>query len=132
MRLELRNRLIFGFTMGGMAIAGVVSDLMRQSHQAVLALGLVGAALGCREFAHLARCVAAEVQLAPMVTVTMALVLEAHLHGAGGDDGWFAHVGRSCSPLPLVPLLLALGLGWTVFTQIFRHATEHFFANVGS
>jgi CDP-diglyceride synthetase len=131
MRVELRNRLIFGFAIGGLTLAGLAHDLARGSHLAVLALGLVGAIAGCREFAALARAHAAHVRLAPMVVVCVALVLEAHVHGA--TTAFIGHeLPSGTAGLPLISLILGLGLLWTVLAQMFRYATETFFANVGS
>ena len=136
MRPELRNRLVLGSGMGLVALLGILVDLMRESHQALLALGLVGMAAGCREFARLARqSVAAEVQLAPMMTIGLLMVLEAHLHRTftiSPDHPWlFAFLFRAPEE-PVITLLLAVGLLWVVLVQMLRHATERFFANVGA
>jgi phosphatidate cytidylyltransferase len=136
MRPELRNRLLFGFGMGGLVVAGIIVDLARESHQAVLVLGVVGMIAGCREFARLARhTVAAEVQLAPMMAVCVLMVLEAHLHrdlDPRGMAEWLLRLRLVAPSLPLIPLLLGLGLAWVVLAQMFRNATERFFANVGA
>jgi phosphatidate cytidylyltransferase len=140
MRPELRNRLLLGSGMGLVAVLGVVIDLMRESHQALLVLGLAGVLAGSREFARLARqTLAAEVQLAPMLVVGVLMVLEAHLHRSFAVDGatspWMLRamlVLVECTSQPLIPLLLALGLVWVVLVQMLRHATERFFANVGA
>ncbi len=137
MRPELRNRLLLGSGMGLVAVLGVVFDLMRDSHQALLVLGLAGVVAGSREFARLARqTLAAEVQLAPMLVVGVLMVLEAHLHRAftidAGTSGWLLRVLLDGPSQPLIPLLLALGLVWVVLAQMLRHATERFFANVGA
>jgi phosphatidate cytidylyltransferase len=137
MRPELRNRLLLGSGMGLVAVLGVVIDLMRDSHQAMLVLGLAGVLAGSREFARLARqTLAAEVQLAPMLVVGVLMVLEAHLHRSfsidAGTSRWLLRVLLDGPSQPLVPLLLALGLVWVVLVQMLRHATERFFANVGA
>jgi phosphatidate cytidylyltransferase len=124
MRAELRHRLIFGITIAGLAIGAVAHDMARTSHLGLLVVGLVFAIAGCIEFTRLARSHATHAQLAPLVVVVVALVLEAHLHRGplSLPDG----------SVPLVALILGLGLLWTVMAQMFRYATENFFANVGS
>jgi len=127
MRLELRNRLIFGFTIAGLAIGAVAHDLALGSHWGLLAVGLIGGVAGCGEFTKLARAHATHARMAPLVVVVVALVLAAHLHVLSANEAfaWSAD-------LPLVPLILGFGLLWTVLAQMFRYATENFFANVGS
>jgi phosphatidate cytidylyltransferase len=136
MRPELRNRLLLGSGMGLVVLLGIVIDLMRESHQAMLVLGLVGMAAGCREFARLARqSIAADVQFAPMLVTGTLLVLEAHLHrplGADPLEPWLTHLLQEAPAEPLVTLLLSIGLVWVVLAQMLRHATERFFANVGA
>ncbi|HET6196820.1 MAG TPA: phosphatidate cytidylyltransferase [Acetobacteraceae bacterium] len=135
MRPELRNRLVLGFGIGGLAVAGVIVDLVRESHQAILILGVIGMIAGCREFARLARhTLAAEVQLLPMVVVCVLLVLEAHLHSFDprGMPDVLKKLYLLAPELPLVALVLGFGLIWTVLAQMFRHATERFLANVGA
>jgi phosphatidate cytidylyltransferase len=137
MRPELRNRLLLGSGMGLVAVLGVVLDLVRDSHQAMLVLGLAGVVAGSREFARLARqTLAAEVQLAPMMVVGVLLVLEAHLHRSFAIDvhtnPLLLRVLLDWPSQPLIPLLLALGLVWVVLAQMLRRATERFFANVGA
>ena len=131
MRVELRNRLIFGFSISALVLGGFAYDIAYNSHLAALGLGLIGALVGCREYAALARAHAAHVQLAPMLVVCLALVLEAHVHSPTG-----ALIGNILTPstanLPLISVILGLGLLWTVLAQMFRYATEAFFANIGS
>ena len=143
MRPELRNRLIFGFTIAGLVIGAVAHDLIRSSHWGILALGVIAGISGSIEFTKLARAHATHARLAPLVVVVVALVLVAHvgpmtfmtassppsLVPVGSDpettfDTWIW--------LPLIPLILGFGLLWTVLAQMFRYATENFFANVGS
>ncbi|MEK7416056.1 MAG: phosphatidate cytidylyltransferase [Planctomycetota bacterium] len=129
MTSELRNRLLFG-TILIVIVAGLVStDVLTGGRWGILALGLVAAVLGVREFTRLARVNASRVRMAPTLLVSWAMVLEAHLHDGGVFSLWGeAHVDS----LPLVPMLLGVGLLWTTLSQIMsRSPTENFFANVG-
>jgi CDP-diglyceride synthetase len=136
MRPELRDRLLFGLSIAALVLAGLASDLARGSHLAVLVLGLIGAGLGCREFARLARGTAPGVQLWPMLVVCLLLVAEAHLHGrpivfnqppgSTPDLIIFAPADFACQ------MFLCAGLAWVVLAQMRRHGTDHFVANVGA
>jgi len=135
MRPELRNRLIFGFTIAGLAIGAVAHDLARGSHVGLLAVGLIGAVAGCGEFTKLARAHATHARLAPLVVVVVALVLVAHVPWAAeleASDNRLVSIAQELVGMPLVGLILGFGLLWTALAQMFRYATENFFANVGS
>lgn len=146
MRPELRNRLIFGFTIAGLVLGAVAHDLVQGSHWGLLTLGIIGGIAGSIEFTKLARAHATHARLAPLVVVVVALVVVAHLGPAlswntdttveqlpNSVPGSVSHYGTTITPiLPLVPLILGFGLLWTVLAQMFRYATENFFANVGS
>jgi phosphatidate cytidylyltransferase len=141
MRPELRNRLIFGFVIGGLVLGATAHDLIRGSHLGMLTAGLLGAVAGSIEFTRLARAHAVHARLAPLVMVVILLVLEAHLSaprtlaaGPAGEGSALTGMrdGILATGLPLVSLILGFGLLWTVLAQMFRHATENFFANVGS
>lgn len=137
MRPELRNRLIFGFTMAAFVIGAVAHDLAQGSHWGLLALGVIGGIAGSIEFTKLARAHATHARLAPLVVVVLLLVLVAHI---GATFSWNPdapgsttdHATGTPQVLPLIPLILGFGLLWTVLAQMFRYATENFFANVGS
>ncbi len=130
--------MIFGFSMGGLVLVLLLGDLHYASHWGVLVLCLIGAVLGCREFARLARVHAAEVQLAPILAISWALAIAANLapdSAASGADilhRWADHVHRHLDDAALTSLLLGLGLAWTLIAQMARHATTRFFANVGA
>jgi phosphatidate cytidylyltransferase len=135
MRPELRNRLIFGFTIAGLAIGAVAHDLARGSHLGLLVFGLIGAVAGCGEFTKLARAHATHARLAPLVVVVVALVLAAHLPWAAEQDATdnrLVLIAQDLMGMPVVGLILGFGLLWTTLAQMFRYATENFFANVGS
>jgi phosphatidate cytidylyltransferase len=148
MRAELRYRLIFGFTIAALVIGTVAHDLIRGSHWGILVLGVIAGVSGCIEFTKLARAHATHARLAPLVVVVVALVVEAHLsaphivaqEGSSSADGPNGIITSTASVTydsfvwgyPLVPLILGFGLMWTVLAQMFRYATENFFANVGS
>lgn len=134
MRAELRNRLIFGIAIAGLVIGASAHDMIRGSHLGLLVVGIVGGIAGSIEFTKLARSHATHARLAPLIVVVVALVLEAHLHrtplltmGEGLGMTAFSDAGQ-----PLIALILGFGLMWTVLAQMFRYATENFFANVGS
>lgn len=145
MRPELRNRLIFGFTIAGLVIGAVAHDLIRDSHWGILALGVIAGIFGSIEFTKLARAHATHARLAPLVVVVVALVLVAHFGPvlplntdtivyqlpSSVHDTTYQITGAT-PILPLIPLILGFGLLWTVLAQMFRYATENFFANVGS
>ncbi|MBA3699035.1 MAG: phosphatidate cytidylyltransferase [Planctomycetes bacterium] len=135
MRPELRNRLIFGFTIAGLAIGAVAHDLARGSHLGLLAVGLIAGVAGCGEFTKLARAHATHARMAPLVVVVVALVLAAHVPWSAtlaASDNPLVPIAQSLVGMPLVGLILGFGLLWTVLAQMFRYATESFFANVGS
>jgi phosphatidate cytidylyltransferase len=127
MRPELRNRLIFGFAIAGLAIGTVAHDLIRGGHWGILALGVIAGISGSIEFTKLARAHATHARLAPLVVVVVALVVAAQLAAVFGEAA-----AAKVAELPLIPLILGFGLLWTVLAQMFRYATENFFANVGS
>ncbi|MBA3708544.1 MAG: phosphatidate cytidylyltransferase [Planctomycetes bacterium] len=138
MRPELRSRLVFGFTMGGVVIFALASDVVRQSHLAVLLLGIFGVLLGCGEFARLARVQATEVQIVPMMVVSVLLVLVGHLTGELSSSApaysarFLDSIDRLLMTKPLTTLILGLGLAWVMLAQMFHHATTRFFSNVGA
>ncbi|MBA2481880.1 MAG: phosphatidate cytidylyltransferase [Planctomycetes bacterium] len=135
---ELRSRLIFGFTMSGLVIFAIASDVLRQSHLGVLILGIAGAVLGCLEFARLARVQATEVQSAPMIVVSVLLVLVGHLSGELRSSNpalsstFLAHIDHLLTTKPVTMLIMGLGLAWVLLAQMFHHATTRFFSNVGA
>ncbi len=134
MRPELRNRLIFGFTIAALVIGTIAHDLIRGSHWGILALGVIAGISGSIEFTKLARAHATHARLAPLVVVVVALVFAAHLPALTDPNAeirWLP-IAPDLVSLPLIALLLGFGLLWTVLAQMFRYATESFFANVGS
>ena len=138
MRPELRSRLVFGISMSALVILAVCTDIQRHSHLGVLLLGILGVVLGCREYARLARVHAPQVQLLPMITVSILLTvvgsqaaaidqhLEAWLPGLGRD------LGGNRPIAPLSALLIGLGMAWVMLNQMARHGAQDFFANVGA
>jgi phosphatidate cytidylyltransferase len=146
MRPELRNRLLFGFPMAGLVIGAIAHDLIRGGHWGILALGIIAGISGSIEFTKLARAHATHARLAPLVVVVVLLVLEAHSSApryfafespeattpGGSMTSFDSTVAGRGIAFPLIPLILGFGLLWTVLAQMFRYATENFFANVGS
>lgn len=146
MRPELRNRLMFGFPIAALVIGAVAHDLIRGSHWGILALGIIAGISGSIEFTRLARAHATHARLAPLLVIVVVLVLEAHaIHPQSlgwlvppyppylpGNDPLDSNSFSGWHALPLIPLILGFGLLWTVLAQMFRYATENFFANVGS
>lgn len=127
MRPELRNRLLFGFPMAALVIGALAYDLISGHHWGLLALGVIAGISGSIEFTKLARAHATHARLAPLVVIVVALVVVAHLGLLLGAES-----AAKVEPSPLIPLILGFGLLWTVLAQMFRYATENFFANVGS
>lgn len=111
----------------------VAVDALGGQRWGILALGAAAAALGAREFARLARVNAAQVRQAPMLAVSLALVVEAHLHPGGVFYGLLPPpVAAILDAAPLPALLLGGGLLWTTLSQMAsRTPTDRFFANVG-
>ena len=146
MRPELRNRLIFGVTIAGLMIGGLAHDLLRGGHLAVIAVGVLALIAAAVEYIRLARAHAVHAQLAPLVVIGVALVLVPHLLTPQAveplvppdqlypskHNPFARQYIATAQGLPLVPLLLGLGLLWTVLAQMFRHAIDGFFANVGA
>ena len=129
---ELRNRLLFGAILIVIVASLVATDVLTGGRWGILALGLVAAVLGAREFTRLARVNAARVRMAPTILVSWAMVLEAHLHPGGALMSLLPLSGISYESLPLVLILLGVGLLWTTLSQMMsRTPTEDFFANVG-
>ena len=124
--------------MAGLVIFALSSDVVRGSHLGVLVLGVLGALLGCREFARLARVQATEVQLAPMMVVSVALVVSGNLGGESPTSpgilpgSWLITLHQGLDGVPEGTLILGLGLAWVLLAQMFYHATTRFFANVGA
>jgi len=138
MRPELRSRLVFGISMSALVILAVCSDIQRHSHLGVLLLGVVGVVLGCREYARLARVHAPQVQLLPMIIVSVLLTIVGSQGAAIGQQlgTWLPGLGSDLgSPpvlAPLTALLLGLGMAWVMLNQMARHGAQDFFANVGA
>ena len=128
MTRELAWRLSIGPVLAG-AIALLVWWDFHSGQRWGIALASLGAVLlGAREFRCLARVRAANARLAPLLVTALSLVAEGQLH-PGGVLAPYLHVPES---VPLLPILIGLGLLWTVLAQMARHATESFFANVGA
>ncbi len=138
MRPELRSRLILGFSMAALVVVALCRDIAVETHWGVLALGILGAMMGCREFARLARVQATEVQLAPMTVVSILLVASGNLFGEAASArsdlpaGLLLQVRTLIDGSALTALILGLGLAWTLLAQMFQHATTRFFSNVGA
>ena len=135
MLVELRNRLLFGTIIAAAVVAGLASDLARGSHLAVLVLGVLGVALGSLEYARLARTLAAEIPVLPMLVTGVALVLEAALRDPAlqaAEGSWLRPLTGLMTTVPLEVVTISLGMVWVVIAQMFRHGTERFFANVGA
>jgi phosphatidate cytidylyltransferase len=134
---ELKSRLVLGFGMSAIVVAALCGDAVRESHIGVLILGIIGVLLGCREFARLASAHAQEVQLLPMMVVSVALVIDGNITADAGRTAlptWFVdhlHAVKAANP-PVSMVILGLGLGWVMVAQMVRHATTRFFSNVGA
>jgi phosphatidate cytidylyltransferase len=137
---ELKSRLVLGFGIATLVVAALCGDAVRESHAGVLVLGIIGVLLGCREFARLARAHAHEVQLLPMMAVSVALVIDGNISaelalGQVALPGWLVdrlHAVQAATPMPVAMVVLGLGLGWVMVAQMVRHATTRFFSNVGA
>lgn len=133
MTAELRNRLIFGSVLACAVGGAVWWDVAGEHRWGILGLGVLAVLLGAREFARLARVNAAQVRLAPMVVVSLGLVLEAHVHAGGAIAAAWPLAAARLAAFPLPELLLGAGLLWATLSHMMlaEKPTERFFANVG-
>jgi phosphatidate cytidylyltransferase len=125
---ELAHRILFGILLVLLVAAAVAVDILSGMRWGILLLGIAAAILGCREFARMARVHAARVRTMPMIAISVALAIEAHLHAGGVLAG--LRIGYQAD-VPLVGLLLAGGLAWCALSQMSRFGTERFIHNVG-
>lgn len=125
MSAELRNRLIFGVVFALVVVGAITADLNLPGHVGVLAMALVLVPLAAREYARLARAVAPQARLAPVVAVSLLLVAEAWAHSQPA-------VAALIGDRPLAVCLIALGLGWTAIQQMARLGIDGVFANLGA
>jgi CDP-diglyceride synthetase len=130
MQPELRNRLIFGVMFAAVAIGAIAHDLMRASHLGALGVTLIIGAMGAREYARMARTLAPQARLAPVLATSLALAVEGAMHGGGT---WFGvDLPQPFPDQPLTAMILGLGFAWTVLHQMGSLGTRDFFANVGA
>ncbi|MCK6489642.1 MAG: phosphatidate cytidylyltransferase [Planctomycetes bacterium] len=125
MSAELRNRLVFGVVFAALVVGAITADLGLPGHFGVLAMALLLAVPAGREYARLARAVAPQARLAPVLVVSLLLVAEAWAHS---QPAAAALIGG----LPLAVCLIALGLVWTAIQQMARLGIEGVFANLGA
>ncbi len=110
--------------MGAVLLTVLCLDVAYQVVWGVLGFGVLGAVLGCREFARLARAHAPGVQRLPMTAISVLLVLSA-----------FAPLLSSCpcvATKPWAGLILALGFGWAAVRQMSRLGPDGTVANLGA
>ena len=127
---ELRYRLIFGVIFATVVIGAITHDLLRSSHLGVLTATLLLGVMAAREYARMARVLAPQARLAPVVVTCLALAGEGALHGGGQ---WFGiDLPKPFPDHPLAAVILGLGFTWTVLHQMVVHGTREFFPNVGA
>jgi phosphatidate cytidylyltransferase len=124
MTTELRNRLIFGPLFAGLVTAVVAIDLTTGTHFGIAALGALTMILGSREYVRLARSLAPDLRLAPVLIANLVLVLLPLWSTLPGLAG--------CSSTDTVAVVLGLFLGWALLEQMFRRGPEGIFAHVGA
>ncbi len=129
---DLRHRLTFGFPLAGGIIGLLAWDLTAGGHHGLLILTVVTVVLGAREFRRLAATQAAEARLAPMVLVATVLAVLPHLETWSRQEGPLGALCAKLAAAPVAELALALGLAWTVTTQMARYAVQNFTANLGA
>ena len=132
MRVELRQRLLFGSLIGAFLLVVLTWDVVSDRHWGAVVLGVAAVVLAAREFRRLTVNRAIHARLAPLVVVSVGLVFEAHLH-----DPWWCPAGagdavKRLAGSPVVPLLLGLGMFWTALAQMQRYATDQFIASMGA
>ena len=130
MSSELRYRLIFGVIFATVVIGAITHDILRSSHLGVLAATVLLSVMAAREYARMARVLAPQARLAPVVVTCLALAVEGALHGGGQ---WFGiDLPKPFPDHPLAAVILGLGFTWTVLHQMAVHGTRDFFPNVGA
>lgn len=120
---ELRNRLLIGPLLGGLAFGLLAWDIAAGTSWGSLCLAALVALTSPREFARLCRGLAPGVQTAPIVIGTLAMVATVYPGvSALGIE----------SRISFGPVVLALGFVWICLAQMARHALDHFIANVAT
>ncbi len=125
MTTELRKRLVFGVLFAALVVAAVVVTGRDGSHPGIVALGILAAVVGSWEYVRLARTMAPDLRLAPVLVTNLMLIALPSAHLLGGQVGAFA-AGDGAS------VIIGLGLGWGLLEQIFRRGPEGIFAHVGA
>jgi phosphatidate cytidylyltransferase len=135
MRPELRNRLLIGPLLGGFTIGALVLDFNTAHHYGILAITLTAVCLGCRELQRMAREVTGPVQIMPTVVISVFLVIAAFVTSDPAASAFLRDHRRylidRLQDMPLVPVLLCIGMIWTILIQMSRRGSERFFTNVG-
>lgn len=129
MTSELRNRLLFGPLFAGLVTAVIAIDLTSGTHYGIAALGVLAVTLGSREYVRLARSLAPDLRLAPVLVANLVVVLlpiwsplanseRPGLTLLGGGDA--------------VAVVIGLALCWALLEQMFRRGPDGIFAHVGA
>lgn len=125
MSRELRNRIVFGLLFTGLVIAAVLSDAGRGTHIGTSILALIGVIVGSREYVRLARSLAPELALLPILVANVLLVLSPLAEQAGGSLAAFARDEAAV-------VIIGITLGWVLLEQMFRRGPDGIFAHVGA
>jgi len=125
MSRELRNRIVFGLIFAAVATTAVAVDVSRHSHLGTSALAYIGVIVGTREFVRLARSVAPQMSLLPVLVANLLLVTLPSVEVMGEPWGAFARGDGAAA-------IIGLALGWALLEQMFRRGPEAIFAHVGA
>lgn len=120
---ELRNRLLIGPLLGGLALGLIAWDIVAGTYWGSVILGTIVALTASREFARLLRPIAPGVQTMPIVVTTLLLIYSVY----PGTEFLGLSPGSGVGTV-----ILSLGLVWICIWQMARHALENFLANVAA
>ncbi len=124
---ELRHRLTLGPLLAAAVIGALVYDLHTRGHWGISVVAFIAAVLGCREYVRLARSLAPDIRLAPVLACTLLLVVEGFVRGSG----WF-ETHPSWAEAPTAALIIGLGLVWATLEQLGRRGIDGCFAHLGA
>ncbi len=125
---ELRNRIVFGLLFAALVTAAVATDVARQSHVGTAIMAGIGVFIGSCEYVRLARAVAPQLSLAPVLVANLCLVALPTMSLLGGTWTDFATFANGDG----VAAIMGVALGGALLEQMFRRGPQDIFAHVGA
>ncbi len=125
MSTELRNRLIFGVLFAGLVAIAVMVEGPHGSHPGIVAMSVLAALVGSREYVRLARSSVPELRLTPLLVTNLLLIALPSAVYVGGPLASFA-AGEGAA------VIIGLSLSWCLLDQIFRRGPHGIFAHAGA